>query len=90
VENGESWEMTDDERQVLADYIDLFSTPIGKRVLEDMKQRAGLYGTKVKKGLPIEGTRLIWNEAQRAFVIEIVNRAEFDFSQEPAQDEEKD
>ncbi|MBE3117896.1 MAG: hypothetical protein IMZ50_03955 [Candidatus Atribacteria bacterium] len=80
--------MTEAERSIIVDYIDLFATPAGKRVLEDMKKRAGFYGTKVKKGLPIEQTRLIWNEAQRAFVLETMNRAEYDLTQEPA--EEKD
>lgn len=79
--------MTDAERAILADYVDLFATPAGQRVLENMKRRAGYYGTKVKKGLPIEQTRLIWNEAQRAFVIETVNRAAYDFSQEPVEEE---
>lgn len=82
--------MTDAEHQLLNDYIDLFASPIGKRVLEDMKRRAGFYGTKVQKGAPIEQTRLVWNEAQRAFVLETVNRAAYDFSQEPSQDEEKE
>ena len=82
--------MTDEERAILVDYVDLFATPIGLRVLEDMKRRAGCYGTKVKKGLPIEQTRLIWNEAQRAFVIEVANRAAYDFSREPVQNEEKE
>ena len=79
--------MTDEERAILVDYVDLFATPIGLRVLEDMKRRAGCYGTKVKKGLPIEPTRLLWNEAQRAFVLEVVNRAAYDFSQEPVEEE---
>ena len=82
--------MTDAERAILVDYIDLFDTPIGQRVLEDMKRRAGIYGTKVQKGLPIEQTRLIWNEAQRAFVIGIANMATYDFSQEPAREERAD
>ena len=80
--------MTDDERAILVDYADLFATALGQRVLEDMKRRAGFYGTKVKKGMPIEPTRLLWNEAQRAFVLEVVNRAAYDFSQEPVEDEE--
>jgi len=80
--------VTEDEHQLLNDYIDLFSTPVGLRVLEDMKRRAGVYGTKVKKGLPIEQTRLIWNEAQRAFAIEIANRAAYDFSKEPVPEKE--
>ena len=80
--------MTDAERAVLVDYVDLFATPVGQRVLEDMKRRAGFYGTKVKKGFPIEQTRLIWNEAQRAFAIEIANRAAFDFAQEPVPEKE--
>jgi len=79
--------MTEAERAILVDYVDLFAQPLGQRVLEDLKRRAGVYGTKVKKGLPIEPTRLIWNEAQRAFVIEVANRASFDFSKEPAQEE---
>ena len=79
--------MTDDERAILVDYVDLFATDVGRRVLEDMKRRAGFHGTRVKKGEPIETTRLIWNEAQRAFVLEIVNRADFDFSQEPVKQE---
>ena len=80
--------MTEAERAILVDYVDLFATPVGQRVLEDMKRRAGVYGTKVKKGLPIEQTRLIWNEAQRAFVIEVANRAAYDFSKEPVPDKE--
>ena len=80
--------MTDAKRAILEDYVDLFATPVGQRVLENMKQRAGFYRTKVEKGLPIEPTRLTWNEAQRAFVIETANRAVYDFSQEPAKDEE--
>jgi len=82
--------VTDAERAILVDYIDLFDTPIGQRVLEDMKRRAGIYGTKVQKGLPIEQTRLIWNEAQRAFVLEVANRATYDFSKEVAKSEEKE
>ena len=80
--------MTEAERAILADYVDLFATPVGRRVLEDMKRRAGVYGTKVKKGLPIEPTRLLWNEAQRAFAIEIANRAAYDFSQETVPEKE--
>jgi len=82
--------MTDAERAILADYVDLFATPTGQRVLEDMKRRAGCYGSKVKKDRPIEQTRLIWNEAQRAFVIETANRAAYDFSKEPVKDEENE
>jgi len=82
--------MTEAERAILVDYVDLFAQPVGQRVLEDLKRRAGFYGTKVKKGLPIEQTRLIWNEAQRAFVIEVANRAAFDFAQEPVPDKESE
>jgi hypothetical protein len=76
------------ERAILADYVDLFATPTGQRVLEDMKRRAGFYGTKVKKGLPIEPTRLVWHEAQRAFAIEVANRAAYDFSTEDVPEKE--
>ena len=82
--------MTDAKRAILEDYVDVFATPAGQRVLENMKQRAGYYGTKVAKGAPIEPTRLVWNEAQRAFVIETMNRATYDFSQEPVKQEQGD
>jgi hypothetical protein len=82
--------VTEKDRQVLIDYIDLFATPLGQRVLENMKQHAGFYWTNVKKGLPIEQTRLIWHEAQRAFVLEVAARAAYDFFKEPVEDKEND
>jgi len=82
--------VTEKERQVLIDYIDLFATPLGQRVLEDMKRRAGIYGSKVKKNLPIDLPRLAWHESQRAFVLEVAARAAYDFSTEPVEDKEND
>ena len=70
-------------RAIVVDYVDVFSSPAGKRVLEDMKRTAGVYDSKVVVGAPIETTRLIWNEAQRAFVLEVTNCAAYDFSKEP-------
>jgi len=80
--------MTEAERAILADYVDLFATSAGQRVLEDMKRRAGIYGTKVKKNLPIDLPRLAWHEAQRAFVLEVANRAAYDFSTEDVPEKE--
>ena len=80
--------MTEAERAILVDYVDLFATPAGKRVLEDMKRRSAIYGSKVKKGLPIDTSRLIWWEAQRAFVLEIEARSRYDFSKEKKEEKE--
>jgi len=80
--------VTESERALLVDYVDLFATATGQRVLEDMKHRAGFYRTRVMKGLPIDPTRIVWNEAQRAFVLETAKRAEFDFSTEPVPEKE--
>lgn len=83
--------MTDTEHALLVDYVDVFATPAGKRVLEDMKRRAGYYGSCVMEGgsPTVDGEkRILWFESRRAFVIGIENRSKFDFTTEPVQDKE--
>jgi len=82
--------VTDAERAILNDYVALFDTDVGRRVLENLKHRAGFYLTRVMRGAPIDPTRLVWYEAQRAFVLETVKRAEFDFSKEVAPEKENE
>ena len=81
--------MSQKSRSILEDYVNLFATAEGRRVLEDLQKSAGFYDCKVPVGAPIDTTRLIWNEAQRALVLEITNCAAFDFSKEPGNTAEK-
>ena len=78
--------MTEADREIIVDYQRTFATPEGKRVLDHMKWRAGMTWCKVSKTLPIEPNRVIWNEAQREFVLGTLKNVEFDFSKETVQE----
>lgn len=72
----------DDGRQLIIAYKATFGTPEGQRVLEDLKRKTSIARPGIQPGIPIDTHWLVYGEAQREFVLDIVRHVEADLDAE--------
>lgn len=65
--------MNKDYKQRITDFKVVFGNDAGKRVLEYLIGQTTLSHSCVAKGKPIDMNRVLYNEAQRAMILHIVN-----------------
>jgi len=64
--------------QLLRDYKNVFNSDAGRRVLDDLKKATTLGCRAIPAGISIDTNWLIYDEAQRVFVLDILAKLEVD------------
>jgi hypothetical protein len=68
--------VTDDQKDLVLAYKATFATETGKKVLEHLRRVGNIHSTRLVRGNGFDVNQLIFDEAQRAFVLEIVRKVE--------------